>query len=97
MSRPELHGAKKQLLLLPLLLPFVQLLHSGKTFVLKNLSYDSVHRADLFMLPCQPSKLESYINKPDIIISESQPWILQQFVQVMQSVRTCDVMQCSVM
>ena len=54
----------------------------GKTFILKSLAYDSVHRADLFKLPCAPSKLEAYLARPDITISSKQPWILQEFLKV---------------
>eukprot|EP00877_Chromochloris_zofingiensis_P006591 jgi/Chrzof1/2185/Cz11g05110.t1 len=53
----------------------------GSSFVLKNLSYDSVHRTDLFTVPCSPAALIAYISKPDITISDSQPWILQQFIK----------------
>lgn len=54
----------------------------GKTYILKNLAYDSVHRADLFKLPCAPSRLETYLARPDINISDTEPWILQEFIQV---------------
>lgn len=54
----------------------------GKPFILKSLAYDSVHRADLFKLPCAPSKLEAYLARPDITISSKQPWILQEFLKV---------------
>jgi hypothetical protein len=54
----------------------------GKAFILKNLAYDSVHRADLFKLPCETSKLEAYLARPDITISPQQPWILQEFIKV---------------
>lgn len=54
----------------------------GKAFILKSLAYDSVHRADLFKLPCAPSKLEAYLARPDITISSKQPWILQEFLKV---------------
>lgn len=51
-------------------------------FILKSLAYDSVHRADLFKLPCAPSQLEAYLARPDISISPQQPWILQEFIEV---------------
>jgi hypothetical protein len=54
----------------------------GKTFILKSLAYDSVHRADLFKLPCAPSELEAYLARPDITISSKQPWILQEYLSV---------------
>jgi len=57
----------------------------GKTFILKSLAYDSVHRADLFKLPCAPSALEAYLARPDITISSRQPWILQEFIKVSTS------------
>lgn len=64
--------------------PHTQLL-KGKAFILKSLTYDSVHRADLFKLPYAPSALEAYLARPDITISTQQPWILQEFLKV----RTC--------
>jgi hypothetical protein len=68
--------------LLVLLLPPQALGAGTKCFVLKNLAYDSVHRADLFMLPCPASHLEAYLARPDIIITPQQPWILQEFIRV---------------
>eukprot|EP00878_Enallax_costatus_P031410 GHUV01034351.1.p1 GENE.GHUV01034351.1~~GHUV01034351.1.p1 ORF type:complete len:435 (+),score=89.55 GHUV01034351.1:118-1305(+) len=53
----------------------------AKTFVLKNLSYDSVHRADLVKLPCPQDQLVAYVNRADVIITEQQPWILQEFIR----------------
>lgn len=41
-----------------------------------------MHRADLFKLPCAPSKLEAYLARPDIAITPKQPWILQEFIKV---------------
>lgn len=66
---------------LPATPPHTQLL-KGKAFILKSLVYDSVHRADLFELPCAPSALEAYLARPDITISTQQPWILQEFLKV---------------
>ena len=54
----------------------------GKSFILKSLAYDSVHRADLFQLPCAPSALSAYLSRHDITISTRQPWILQEFIKV---------------
>lgn len=54
----------------------------AKTFILKNLSYDSVHRADMTMLPCTQEQLVAYVRRADVIISEQQPWILQEFIKV---------------
>jgi hypothetical protein len=63
--------------------PLPQALGKGtKRFVLKNLAYDSVHRADLFTLPSPAGHLESYLARPDVIISQQQPWIVQEFIQV---------------
>eukprot|EP00775_Hariotina_reticulata_P007119 gene7120-7333_t len=58
-----------------------QVLGAGRVFVLKNLSYDSVHRADLVKLPCPAEQLVAYVARPDVIISQQQPWILQAYVQ----------------
>lgn len=54
----------------------------GTKFILKNLSYDSVHRADLFKLPCPPAALAQYLARPDVDISAQQPWIVQEFIEV---------------
>jgi len=51
---------------------------AAKRYILKNLSYDSMHRLDLFTLPCEPSKLSDYL--ADIHISSEAPWGVQQFV-----------------
>jgi hypothetical protein len=51
-------------------------------WILKSLAYDSVHRADLFKLPCPPAELEAYLAQPDITITEQQPWLLQEFIKV---------------
>jgi hypothetical protein len=59
-----------------------QLRANGKVWILKSLAYDSVHRADLFKLPCPPAHLEAYLAQPDITITEQQPWLLQEFIKV---------------
>lgn len=59
-----------------------QELGSGRRFVLKSISYDSVHRADLMLLPCSRAKLSAYLARPDISITQQCPWILQEFIQV---------------
>ncbi|KAF6265263.1 hypothetical protein COO60DRAFT_1457169 [Scenedesmus sp. NREL 46B-D3] len=58
-------------------------LGSGRRFVLKSISYDSVHRADLMLLPCSPAKLSAYLARPDISITQQCPWILQEFIQLL--------------
>lgn len=52
--------------------------------VLKNLSYDPIHRLDLFKLPCEPSDLDAYlarIRKDGNPISAEEPWQVQQFIK----------------
>lgn len=61
----------------------------NSSFILKNLSYDSVHRSDLFQLPCPPQQLEAYLARPELDVSPEQPWILQQFIQVCACVCMC--------
>lgn len=59
---------------------------SGKLkrkMILKNLSYDPIHRLDLFQLPVSDDKLEAYlerITKDGNPITESEPWQLQEFL-----------------
>ena len=56
----------------------------NKTFVLKNLQYDPVHRLDLFKLPCQDeTRLNDYlakIAKDGNRITDDEPWQVQQFI-----------------
>lgn len=59
-------------------------------YILKNLQYDSMHRLDLFTLPCTPDALEEYIS--DILIDESNPWVVQTFV-VGDEFSTCAVVK----
>ena len=47
-------------------------------FIFKNLQYDSMHRLDLFTLPCAPAKLDAYL--ADIFIDEANPWTVQTFI-----------------
>ena len=51
--------------------------------VIKNLSYDPVHRLDLFCLPAKPADLDSYLAKiraDGNPISAEEPWQLQEFL-----------------
>jgi hypothetical protein len=64
------------------LLFLLQVLGARRRFVLKSIAYDSVHRADLMLLPCPPSKLAAYLARPDISITQQSPWILQEYIQV---------------
>jgi hypothetical protein len=59
----------------------LQVLGTDREFVLKSISYDSVHRADLVRLPCPADQLAAYVARPDVTISQQQPWILQAYVQ----------------
>ena len=52
---------------------------SAKQYVLKNLSYDSMRRLDVFKLPCDSSLLASYIS--DIEITPATPWAVQAFIK----------------
>lgn len=47
-------------------------------FIFKNLQYDSMHRLDLFTLPCAPETLDAYIS--DITIDEANAWTVQTFI-----------------
>lgn len=67
---------------LPLLFSQPQALGAGRRFVLKSIAYDSVHRADLMLLPCSAAKLAAYLARPDISITQQCPWILQEYIQV---------------
>lgn len=59
-------------------------------FILKNLQYDSMHRLDLFTLPCAPAKLDAYL--ADITIDEANPWTVQTFI-VGDEFSTCAVVK----
>lgn len=52
-------------------------------FVLKNLTYDPIHRLDLFTLPTTEDNLEAYlrkIEKDGNPITPEEPWQLQEFL-----------------
>ena len=54
-----------------------------RTMILKNLSYDPIHRLDLFQLPTSDSNLEKYLQKIEIDgnpITDKEPWQLQDFL-----------------
>jgi len=57
-------------------------------YIFKACVYDSMHRLDLFTLPCPPAKLEAYLS--DLLIDECHPWIMQTFV-VGDEYSTCAV------
>ena len=61
---------------------------AAKPYVLKNLSYDSMRRLDLFKLPCEPAALDAYI--ADIEVTASAPWGAQAFVKG-QEYSTCAI------
>ena len=47
-------------------------------FIFKSLLYDSMHRLDLFTLPCSPEKLNAYL--AELTIDEEHPWVVQTFI-----------------
>ena len=49
-------------------------------YIFKNLQYDSMHRLDLFTLPCAPAKLEAYLADPTITLDAANPWTVQTFI-----------------
>jgi len=54
-----------------------------RTMILKNLSYDPIHRLDLFQLPCSKVKLDNYLDRirnDGNPISEQEPWQFQEFL-----------------
>lgn len=54
-----------------------------RTMVLKNLSYDPIHRLDLFQLPCSKEKLDEYLAKIERDgnpITKNEPWQLQEYL-----------------
>jgi len=51
---------------------------AARTYILKNLSYDSMRRLDLFTLPCEPTKLAAYM--ADLTITADLPWGVQEFI-----------------
>lgn len=54
-----------------------------RTMILKNLSYDPIHRLDLFQLPTSDSNLEKYLKMIEIDgnpITDKEPWQLQDFL-----------------
>ena len=56
---------------------------STRRYVFKNLNYDSMHRLDLFTMPCPPEELEAYLSKvigAGCGVSHTQPWLVQAFV-----------------
>jgi len=58
-------------------------LNVRERYVLKNLSYDPIHRLDLFCLPCEPASLTAYLAKVAAdgnAISRDEPWQAQRFI-----------------
>ncbi len=52
----------------------------GNQYILKSISYDSVHRLDMTKLPMKSkSQLEQFVKR--LPISKAQPWIMQEFIK----------------
>jgi len=51
---------------------------SRPRYIFKSLQYDSMHRLDLFTLPCTSAKLDDYLSS--IPMSEANPWTVQTFI-----------------
>lgn len=50
-----------------------------RKYILKSIPYDSVRRLDLTKLPCDtPEQTAAFVK--DLPISESKPWIMQEFI-----------------
>jgi predicted ATP-grasp superfamily ATP-dependent carboligase len=49
----------------------------GSQYVLKSIPYDSVHRLDMTLLPCE--NLAEHLK--DLPISPEKPWVMQEFVR----------------
>ena len=67
--------------------------NSKRRYIFKNLQYDSMHRLDLFTLPCAPAKLDAYLAKlkaDGVTIDDANPWTAQRFV-VGDEYSTCAV------
>jgi len=53
------------------------------TFILKNITYDPVHRIDLFTLPAKDVDINRYLNKianDGNAITNEEPWTAQRFI-----------------
>jgi hypothetical protein len=57
-------------------------------YIFKNLQYDSMHRLDLFTLPCAAEKLDAYID--GITLDQANPWTVQTFI-VGEEYSTCAI------
>jgi len=55
--------------------------NESKVYVLKSLTYDPIHRLDLFKLPCSSESLQNYLATLENPISKERPWQVQQFVK----------------
>jgi len=54
-----------------------------RNMILKNLSYDPIHRLDLFQLPTEEEKIDAYLQKIILDgnpITKGEPWQLQEFL-----------------
>ena len=54
--------------------------HEQRPFILKNLSYDSVHRLNLVKFPCATQQ-ETQTHVEKLPINEASPWIMQEFIE----------------
>ncbi len=52
----------------------------GRTWILKSIPYDPVHRLDLTRLP-RPTQAETAAHVASLPIGPDRPWILQEFVE----------------
>jgi len=55
-----------------------------KTYIMKSIEYDAVHRLDMFKLPCKEEKLNEYLQKisdDGNPITPQAPWQVQQYIE----------------
>jgi len=55
-----------------------------KTYIMKSIEYDAIHRLDMFKLPCKESKLNEYLQKisdDGNAVTPQAPWQVQQYVE----------------
>jgi len=66
------------------LLDWVESGKNPKTYILKNIEYDPIHRLDMFQLPCDEKKLNEYLQKisdDGNPITSNAPWQVQQYIE----------------
>jgi len=54
-----------------------------KTYIMKSIEYDDIHRLDMFKLPCEEEKLNEYLQKisdDGNPITPQAPWQVQQYI-----------------